>query len=51
MKKFLFEQGKRYSFGDYFNMGNPSEEIIAELGYRLSQEEIVFPRAATPEAA
>lgn len=46
MKKSIFEQGKRYSFSDYFNMGHPSEEIIAELGYRLSQEEAVLPTSS-----
>ncbi|MEM9216938.1 MAG: hypothetical protein AAGD25_21635 [Cyanobacteria bacterium P01_F01_bin.150] len=35
-------EGKRYSFSDYFNMGYPSAEIIAELGYQLTVEEINF---------
>lgn len=46
MRKSLFEEGKRYSFSDYFNMGNPAEEIIAELGYQLSQEELALPTAS-----
>ena len=42
MGKSIFIEGKRYSFSDYFNMGYPSEEIIAELGYYLELEEIHF---------
>lgn len=42
MGKSIFVEGKRYSFSDYFNMGYPSEEIIAELGYHLELEAIHF---------
>ncbi|CAK0769548.1 conserved hypothetical protein [Gammaproteobacteria bacterium] len=42
MNKALFIEGKRYSFSDYFNMNNPVEEIITELGYHLNFEEIKF---------
>ena len=42
MGKSIFAEGKRYSFSDYFNMANPSEEIISELGYDLAFEEISF---------
>lgn len=42
MSKSIFTQDKRYSFSDYFNMSNPAEEIIAELGYRLDFEAIHF---------
>ena len=42
MSRTIFVEGKRYSFSDYFNMGYPSEEIVAELGYQLVLEEIHF---------
>ena len=45
MSKSVFTKDKRYSFSDYFYMGNPSEEIIAELGYHLSFQEIQLPLA------
>ena len=43
MKKSLFQPNKRYSFSDYFNLSNPVEEIVAELGYQIQVEEIHFP--------
>ena len=43
MKKSLFQPNKRYSFSDYFNLSNPVEEIVAELGYQIQVEEIKFP--------
>ena len=43
MKKSIFQQNKRYSFSDYFNLSNPVEEIVAELGYQIQVEEIKFP--------
>jgi len=42
MTKSVFKKDKRYSFSDYFDMSNPTEEIIAELGYLLDFEEIQF---------
>ena len=42
MSRSIFVEGKRYSFSDYFNMGYPTEEIVAELGYQLTLEEIQF---------
>jgi len=43
MKKSIFQQNKRYSFSDYFNLSHPVEEIVAELGYQIQVEEIKFP--------
>ena len=47
MSKSIFKKDKRYSFSDYFC--NPSEEIIAELGYHLEFEEIPFSLASNIE--
>lgn len=46
MSRTIFVEGKRYSFSDYFNMGYPSEEIVAALGYQLVLEEIHFSQTA-----
>lgn len=43
MKKSIFQPNKRYSFSDYFNLSNPVEEIVAELGYQIQVEKINFP--------
>ncbi len=42
MRKSIFTEHKRYTFSDYFNFANPTEEIIAELGYTLCFETIDF---------
>lgn len=39
----IFQANRRYSFSDYFNLPNPPEEIIAELGYQLKIDNISFP--------
>lgn len=51
MGKSIFVEGKRYSFSDYFYMSYPTEEIIAQLGYQLQIEEIVFTLAPNIEPA
>jgi hypothetical protein len=49
MHKSIFKDGKKYSFSDYFELTNPTEEIVAELGYSLSLMEIKFPINHEPE--
>lgn len=49
MSKSIFKKDKRYSFSDYFYMSNPTEEILAELGYSLNFEEIQFPLSQNVE--
>lgn len=49
MSKSIFQEDKRYSFSDYFNMSNPIDEIVAELGYQLDFEEIKFRLASNIE--
>ncbi|MGH9847150.1 MAG: hypothetical protein ACREEM_51295 [Blastocatellia bacterium] len=29
----LFQKEKSYTFADYFELANPTEEIVAEFGY------------------
>ncbi len=45
MPKKIFKEGKKYTFSDYFEMGNPTEEIVAELGYSFLTKSLVFPRS------
>jgi len=43
MPKKIFKEGKKYTFSDYFEMKNPTEEIIAELGYYFATKNLVLP--------
>lgn len=42
--KNIFKEGKKYTFSDYFEMGHPTAEIAAALGYTFSIQTIVLPR-------
>lgn len=44
MRKKLFKEGKKYTFSDYFEMSNPTEEILSELGYSFSIQMLDLPR-------
>lgn len=43
MKKQILEEGKSYTFFDYFELSNPTKEIVAEFGYQLRLERIDLP--------
>lgn len=43
MKNF-FKEGKKYTFSDYFEMGNPTEEIVVALGYAFFTQAVALPR-------
>jgi len=45
MKKSIFKEGKKYTFSDYFEMNNPTEEIVGEFGYSFSYEVISLPQS------
>jgi len=45
MPKKIFKEGKKYTFSDYFEMKNPTEEIVAELGYSFVTKNLVLPRS------
>jgi len=36
MKTKILIDGKKYTFKDYFELSNPIEEIVKELGYSYS---------------
>ncbi len=41
----IFKAGKKYTFSDYFEMRNPTEEIVAELGYSFITQNLTLPRS------
>jgi hypothetical protein len=43
----IFKEGKKYTFSDYFEMGNPTEEIVAALGYAFVTQAVALPRLQT----
>ncbi len=43
MKKQILEEGKSYTFSDYFELSNPTKEIVAEFGYQFRLERIDLP--------
>lgn len=45
MSKSIFKQGKRYTFKDYFDLSNPTEEIVNTLGYSFFTEVLELPEA------
>jgi hypothetical protein len=44
MPKKIFKDGKKYTFSDYFEMRNPTAEIVAELGYSFLTKNLTLPR-------
>jgi hypothetical protein len=45
MKKPILKEGKKYTFLDYFDLPNPIEDIVSELGYSYSLELIEIPKS------
>ncbi len=41
----IFKPGKKYSFSDYFELNQPTKEIIAEFGYEYHFEPLILPEA------
>lgn len=50
MKKSIFKHDKKYTFKDYFEMNNPTEEIVGEFGYSFSYEIIELPEYPNDDA-
>jgi hypothetical protein len=46
MRKSIFKQDRKYSFRDYFEMNNPTDEIAEEFGYTYSLEVVDLPKFA-----
>jgi len=43
MRKLILEEGKSYTFSDYFELSNPTKEIVAEFGYQFRLKKIDLP--------
>lgn len=41
----ILKEGKKYTFSDYFNLNNPTEEIVGAFGYSYALEVITLPKA------
>ncbi len=45
MGKPILQQGKSYSFADYFELTYPTEDVVAEFGYQYELTKLGLPRA------
>ena len=45
MRKTIFKKDKKYTFTDYFDMNNPTEEIATEFGYSFDTKILDLPAA------
>jgi hypothetical protein len=43
MKKSVLKKDKKYTFSDYFELNNPTKEILGEFGYKFNFEELQLP--------
>ncbi len=45
MGKLIFKKNKKYTFSDYFDLNNPTEEIASEFGYSFDTKILDLPAA------
>jgi hypothetical protein len=45
MNTLILKENKKYTFSDYFEMNNPTDEILSELGYSFSMSVIDLPES------
>ncbi|CAK0746199.1 conserved hypothetical protein [Gammaproteobacteria bacterium] len=45
MSKLFFKEGKKYTFSDYFDFNNPTEDIANEFGYSFETRILELPTA------
>lgn len=50
MKKSIFKEHKKYTFKDYFEFTNPTDEIAGEFGYSFSISGLDLPRHTAYDA-
>ena len=43
MRKQILEEGRSYTFSDYFDLSNPTKDIVAEFGYQFRLKKIDLP--------
>jgi hypothetical protein len=44
MKKSILRKDKKYTFSDYFELNNPTREILNEFGYQYNFEKLTLPK-------
>jgi hypothetical protein len=44
MKKSILQENRRYIFPDYFELANPTKDIVAEFGYIFKLQKLELPR-------
>ena len=49
MRKTILHKEKSYTFSDYFDLSNPTKDIVAEFGYRYELRKINLPRGNLAE--
>jgi len=42
----IFKKDKKYTFSDYFELNNPTKEILEEFGYKYRFEELKLPKSS-----
>ena len=45
----ILQEGKKYTFSDYFELANPTEDIAEALGYSFETRILQLPTAANAE--
>lgn len=45
MGQSILRAGRSYTFSDYFDLAYPTEEVVAEFGYRSELRKLLLPRA------
>jgi hypothetical protein len=51
MKISILKDNRNYSFSDYFDLPNPTKEIVAAFGYTYALEKLDLPYSTLPEGA
>lgn len=51
MTRSIFISGKKYTFSDYFDFNIPAEEVVQELGYSLTIQDIQLPTSTAVDPA
>lgn len=49
MGKLIFQEGRKYTFSDYFELSNPTEEVAEALGYSFETRALRLPMAHNTE--
>lgn len=44
MKKSILQENRKYTFSDYFELANPTKDIVAEFGYIFKLRKLELPR-------